>query len=111
LTQVSHVKRYRVQIQTWHHMLMRSQQKPQALPMHRHSFTLVCVTRDDDQGRQVSRHPLWLIVIGQRRDELSLSTIYHAYEQCCDLEHFFRFGKQKLLLTLFQTPDTDREEA
>ena len=53
---------------------------------------------------------MWLIVIGERRHELSLSDIYHAYEQRYDLEHFFRFGKQKLLLTDFQTPQTDREE-
>jgi hypothetical protein len=41
---------------------------------------------------------------------LSLSDIYHAYVQRFDLEHFFRFGKQKLLLADFQTPATDREE-
>ena len=28
----------------------------------------------------------------------------------CTIEHFFRFGKQKLLLTRFQTPDVAREE-
>ena len=27
-----------------------------------------------------------------------------------DLEHFFRFGKQKLLMTQFQTPEVAREE-
>ena len=103
-------KRYRVEIQTWHHMLMRGKQKPKPLPMHQHPFTLACVTRYDEQGQQASKHPLWLIVIGERRYELNVSDIYHAYEQRYDLEHFFRFGKQKLLLTNFQTPETDREE-
>ena len=110
-TQVSRRGRhYQVEIQAWHHMLMRGKQKPHPLPMHAHPFTLVCITRYDDRGRQIGQQPLWLIVIGQRRHELSLSDIYYAYEQRYDLEHFFRFGKQKLLLTAFQTPDTDREE-
>jgi hypothetical protein len=103
-------KHYRVEVQAWHQMLMRGKQKPQPLPMHRHPFTLVCVTRYDQEGQQVSKQPLWIIVIGEWRHELSLSDSYHAYEQRYDLEHFFRFGKQKLLLTDFQTPETDREE-
>ena len=110
-TQVSRRgKHYRVEIRAWHHMLMRGKQKPKPLPMHRHPFTLVCITRYDEQGQQVGKHPLWLILIGERRHELSLSDSYHAYEQRYDLEHFFRFGKQRLLLTNFQTPETDREE-
>ncbi|MEA3346153.1 MAG: hypothetical protein U9Q78_07935 [Chloroflexota bacterium] len=36
--------------------------------------------------------------------------IYEAYGGRADLEHFFRFGKQKMLLTASQTPDTLREE-
>lgn len=112
LTQVSRRgKHYLVEIQAWRNMLMRGKQKPKPLPMHRHPFTLVCITRYDDKGKQVGRQPLWLIVIGERRHELSLSDSYHAYEQRYDLEHFFRFGKQKLLLTDFQTPETDREES
>jgi hypothetical protein len=111
-TQVSRRgQRYHVEIQSWHHMLMRGKQKPKPLPMHLHPFTLVCITRYDEQGRQVGKQPLWLIVIGERRHELSLSDTYHAYEQRYDLEHFFRLGKQKLLLTAFQTPETEREEA
>lgn len=103
-------KRYTVQIQAWHHMLMRGKRKPAVLPMHRYPFTLVRIVRYDEQGQQVAEHPLWLVVVGQRRHELSLDDIYQAYGQRYDLEHFFRFGKQKLLLIGFQTPDTDREE-
>lgn len=111
LSQVSRRgKQYQIEIRAWHNQLMRGKQQPQRLPMHEYPFTLVCVTRFDDQGVQVGQHPLWLLVIGVRRHELSLSDIYHAYAQRFDLEHFFRFGKQKLLLADFQTPDTDREE-
>jgi hypothetical protein len=103
-------KRYRVTIQTWHNLLMRGKQKPVPLPMQRHPFTLVCITRHDEQNQQVGQQALWLLVVGPRRNELSLTDIYHAYEQRYDLEHFFRFGKQKLLLTAFQSPQVDREE-
>jgi hypothetical protein len=103
-------KRYQVEIEGWHNLLMRGQRQPQRLSMHEHPFTLVRIARFDEQGTQVGQHPLWLLVIGERRHELSLSEIYYAYEQRFDLEHFFRFGKQKLLLTDFQTPDTEREE-
>lgn len=48
--------------------------------------------------------------MGDRRMELSLLNIYQAYLQRYDLEHFFRFGKQKLLLDKFQTPDDQLEE-
>jgi hypothetical protein len=103
-------KRYRVEIQAWHNMLMRGQRLPQPLPMHKHPFTLVCITRYDETGKPLYKRPLWLLVMGERRAELSLLQIYQAYMTRFDLEHFFRFGKQKLLMTQFQTPEVVREE-
>ena len=104
-------KRYRVEILTWYHCLMRGVRKPKLLPMQRYPFTLVRIVFYDQAGKQVVRQPLWLIVIGQRRHELNTFEIYHAYERRYDLEHFFRFGKQHLLLATFQTPETEREES
>ena len=112
LTQLSRGgKRLQVTIQAWHNLLMPGKQKPAPLPMHRHPFTLVRIVHYDEQGVQVGQHPLWLLVIGQQRHALTLLAIYHAYQRRYDLEHFFRFGKQKLLLVDFQTPETEREEA
>jgi len=48
--------------------------------------------------------------MGERRNELSLQQIFAAYQRRYDLEHFFRFGKQRLLLHHYQTPETDHEE-
>ena len=48
--------------------------------------------------------------MGKHRDELSLMDSYQAYTRRSDLEHFFRFGKQKLLLSDSETPITNREE-
>lgn len=101
-------KRYRVEIKAWHNLLMRGKR---GLPMHQHPFTLVCITRYNEDGTPAFKRPLWLLVMGDRRHELSLEQIYLAYQARFDIEHFFRFGKQKLLLTRFQTPDVEREES
>ena len=103
-------KTYTVKVQGWRNMLMRGKNKPERIPMDQYPFTLVCITRYDEVGNQAFKKPLWLIVVGERRDELSLMDIYEAYSSRADLEHFFRFGKQKMLLTASQTPDTLREE-
>lgn len=103
-------KKYTVVIQAWQNMLMRGKHKPTRIPMHCYPFTLVKITRYDEDGHQAFRHPLWLIVVGERRGELTLLDIYAAYSARMDVEHFFRFGKQKLLLTASQTPETGREE-
>lgn len=103
-------KTYRVQIQAWPNLLMRGQQKPERRTMHHHPFTLVRIVRYDEKGQLANKRPLWLLVMGTRRHELGLLQIYHAYKQRYNLEHFFRFGKQRLLLADFQTPETSREE-
>ena len=113
LTVTEHSRRgkvYRVEIQAWHNMLMPGKRKPIRIPMHKHPFTLVRIVRFHEDGTLACKHPLWLVVIGSRRHELSLADIYQAYRQRFDLEHFFRFGKQKLLLARFQTPEHWREE-
>jgi len=96
-----------VHIQAWHDLLMSGTFE---YAMHRHPFTLIrCVVTDED-GKLVFQRPLWLLVIGKRRMELSLVEVWQAYGQRFDMEHFFRFGKQKLLLTAYQTPKVDHEE-
>jgi hypothetical protein len=98
---------YRVEIQAWHNLLMRGGKD---CPMHQYPFTLVKIRWYNQKGEALFQKPLWLIVMGDRRMELSLLDIYEAYLQRYDLEHFFRFGKQNLLLDKFQTPDDKREE-
>lgn len=107
-TFVSHKKiPYRVEIQAWHNLLMRGSK---GKPMHQHPFTLVHIRFYNHKGEALFQKPLWLIVMGNQRMGLSLLDIYQAYLQRYDLEHFFRFGKQKLLLDKFQTPDDKHEE-
>ncbi len=103
-------KVYRVEIQAWHNLLMTGKNKPKRLPMHKHPFTLVRIVRYNEDGNPAFKRPLWLIIMGPRRHELTLEHIYQAYLCRFDIEHFFRFGKQKLLLVNFQTPEVKREE-
>lgn len=103
-------KPYRVEIQAWHNLLMPGERKPVPRPMHEHPFTLVRIVRYDQAGNPAFKHPLWLIVMGKRRHELTLTHIDQAYVARFDIEHFFRFGKQKLRLVGFQTPEVAHEE-
>jgi len=98
---------YRVHLEGWHDLLMRGKK---GLPMHKHPFTLIRVRVLDEEGNPVFKRTLWLIVIGERRYELSLVEAWEAYGQRYDVEHYFRFGKQRLLMASYQTPDAEHEE-
>ena len=77
--------------------------------MHLHPFTLIQIQVTDEMGKTVWK-PMWLSVFGQRRHQLTGAQSWQAYRQRYDLEHFNRFGKQKLLMNSFQTPEVEREE-
>jgi DDE superfamily endonuclease len=94
-------------ITCWHQMLMRGTKE---YPMHQHPFTLLQVQVTDEITGKLLWRPMWLIVMGQRRHELTPLDLTNAYRQRFDLEHMLRFGKQRLLLGSFQTPDVEHEE-
>jgi len=100
-------KKLTFSIQGWDDMLMTGKN---GVDMHDTPFRLIRVVCRDESGNAVYKRPLWLLVTGDRRDELSLLDIAEAYLQRFDIEHFFRFGKQKLLLTAAQTPNVETEE-
>jgi DDE superfamily endonuclease len=95
-----------VTITVWHTMLMRG---GKGLPTHQCPFTLLRVVSVDEAGRTLWR-PMWLIVMGDRRKEISSVQAYQSYRQRFDLEHTFRFQKQNLLLNGFETPEVEHEE-
>lgn len=101
---------YQVRIEAWHDMLMRGKRKPIYIPMHRHPFTLVRISLYNADGTPAYPQALWVIVMGEQRAALNLLDIFTVYDQRYDLEHFFRFGKQRLLLDDFQTPEVQHEE-
>jgi DDE superfamily endonuclease len=95
-----------VGITLWHNMLMRG---GKGLPTHQCPFTLVRLESFDESGASIFR-PMWLIVMGDRRNEISPVQTVQAYRQRFDLEHTFRFAKQNLLLNDFETPDVEHEQ-
>ncbi|EAM52129.1 conserved hypothetical protein [Crocosphaera watsonii WH 8501] len=95
-----------VTISGWKQMLMRGTKN---YKMNNHPFTLLQIVVRDQERNSIWK-PMWLIVIGSRRDELSLVDCYQCYRQRYDMEHLFRFGKQRLLMTSYLTPDVHHEE-
>jgi hypothetical protein len=53
--------------------------------------------------------PLLLILSGKRRKEMTALDAYTSYRRRFDIEHFFRFFKQQLLFSVYQTPDLDHQ--
>ena len=96
-----------VKIERWNNLLMRGKKDA---PMHNRPFDLVRCRVFNDKGELVFKRPLWLTVLGSRRGEISTEHVYEAYRRRYDLEHFFRFGKNKLLLDRFRTSTVEHEE-
>jgi hypothetical protein len=97
---------FTIELQGWHDLLRRGTKD---VPMYRYPFTLVRARVLGADGKPIHKKEMWLLAIGKRHGELSLVEIWEAYARRYDLEHFFRFGKQRLLLTAFQTPEETHE--
>ncbi len=104
-----HGRVYSVKIEVWHDMLMRGKRKPIYIPMHRYPFALARICLCNANGVLAYPQALWVIVMGEQRGTLTPLDIFTTYDQRYDLEHFFRFGKQRLLLDGFQTPEVQHE--
>ncbi len=97
-----------VTLQRWNDLLMRGKRDA---PMHERPFDVIRCRAFDEQGKPVFKNTLWLMVMGKRRREIGVCQGYEAYRQRFDLEHFFRFGKNKLLLDRYQTAEVEHEES
>lgn len=101
-------KKFNICIDTWFDIMFRQKNN---IPLHKYSFTMLKITvTNADTGELIFKRPLWLMVAGVCRKQLSAEQIYKSYRTRYDIEHFFRFGKQRLLLDKSQTPDTKHEE-
>lgn len=96
-------------IECWNNMRMRGKKgfDTSKIPLR----LLRIRVYDSLSGELMFKRPMWLIVSGKRQDELSLADAYHIYRQRFDIEHFFKFGKNRLMMNKIQTPETDHEEA
>ena len=100
-------KLYRVKIDAWENRLLRGSRQYHAAS---HPMTLIRICIVDDEENSLFKRPLWLAVLGKTRKDLSLVSICQYYRSRYNLEHFFRFGKTKLLLDRYQTPSLIHEE-
>ncbi len=87
-------------------MLMRGNKHQK---MYCYPFTLLRITVINDTNEPLGK-PMWLIVMGEQRSEISPKIAYQSYRQRFDIEHMLRFGKQRLLMTEYQTPSLEHEE-
>ena len=94
-------------IKGWKTMSFRGSRQFKA---HQHPFRLLCITVVDKQKNTIFKKPLWLAIFGEKRLALSLAECFENYRDRYDIEHYFRFGKQRLLMDAFQTCDTEHEE-
>lgn len=101
-------KKCQVLLQRWNNVIMQGSKEERT---HEHPFDLLKVTVTDKNGKPVYRRPLWLIIVGAGRREVSSRDAHIAYGRRYDIEHFFRFGKQRLLLVNSQTCETHHEES
>lgn len=88
-------------------VIMRRKYK---LPMNEIPLRVIGFQIVDQQGKPRLDRRLWVVIAGKQRNELSIEQIFTLYRKRFDLEHFFRFCKQKLLLNDFQSPRVDHLE-
>nr|MBC8553938.1 hypothetical protein [Candidatus Brocadiales bacterium] len=98
----------KIEIKVWRDQLLRGTRKFKG---HQNPFNLFQISVFDVETKnKVFKRPLWLAVSGDRRNELNECSVYDSYRQRYDIEHYFRFGKQRLLMGSFQTPEVTHEE-
>lgn len=100
-------REYQVLLQRWNDVVMQGSKTERT---HEHPFDLLKVTVMDEKGKPVYRRPLWVIIVGARRRAVCSKDAHIAYGRRYDIEHFFRFGKQRLQLVNSQTCKTHHEE-
>lgn len=100
-------KHHTIKVELWFDQVMRGSKTYKG---YDHPMTVARVTAYNEAGKPIYRRPLWIAALGERRDEISAFEIFDYYLSRYDIEHFFRFGKDKLLLDGYQTPESEHEE-
>lgn len=91
-------------MKAYHDMLIRTKRGQN---MKNKPFRLVCSELiDPASGQAIFKRKMWLGVWGEK----SMEQIYWSYQNRFDIEHYFRFGKQQLLMDSYQTPDVQHQD-
>jgi len=94
-------------IKSWNDLLLRGSRHYNS---SKDPMNLIQVELVDEDSKVIAKRPLWICVFGYERHKISPIDAYTNYKSRFDIEHFFRFGKQKLLLSAYQTPEIEHEE-
>ena len=97
-----------VEAKEWKNLVFRGKQK---FSGYNYPFSLLQYRLRDSEGKLLYSRPLWLAVVGDWREEISVEEYFSHYQDRYDIEHFFRFGKNNLLLDQYQSPETTHEES
>jgi hypothetical protein len=100
-------KNHSVQITMWDNLRMRGHKDAQ---IQHTPLNLVRISVSDKDGKTIYKNPLWLIMVGNWPIDWFIERYWYFYCARFDIEHYFRFGKQRLLMSSFQTPETSSEE-
>ncbi|ASG67528.1 hypothetical protein CDV26_03180 [Francisella halioticida] len=96
-------KVYTVKLTRWNNLIIHGKRN---MPMHENCFDIVKVQVFKDNGDPVYYKNMWLMLAGKDRGKLTSFEIFSRYSSRFNIEHFFRFSKQHLLLGKYETPDT-----
>lgn len=97
---------YSVKIDAWDNMLLRGSRNYRG---SKHPITVIRIQMLDQAGKLIFKRPLWIALTGKRRSQVNLIEVYRYYKSRYNIEHLFRFAKYNLLLTDYQTSDTEHE--
>jgi len=101
-------KRAIVRMKGYNNMLIRSKR---GKSMKDKPFRLISIQLIDPlKNKPIFKRKMWLAVWGKKRMQLTLEQIYWSYRNRFDIEHYFRFAKQRLLMDRYQTPDVQHQD-
>ena len=100
-------KNHKVQITMWDNLRMRGHNDTS---IQHTKLTLVRIHVSDKDGKDIYKKPLWLLMVGNWPMHWFICKFWYFYCARFDIEHYFRFGKQRLLMSSFQTSETSNEE-
>lgn len=79
-------------------------------PMSDLAMNFVKVEVLNEDGTRKYNRDLWLNIAGTRKDEILPKEAYYHYKNRFDIEHYFKFGKSKLLMNKLQSTNPNRDE-
>ncbi len=92
-----------IEIRRWNDLLIRTKQ---GASMKDKPFDVLRVqVRDAESHRAIFDRPLFVAVSGKRKNQVDSALAQEQYRERYDVEPYYRFAKNQLLMDKLQTPD------